>query len=518
MTNKKISQFIAESSLADSDFIDFIRNGTNYRISYKDVKSSLGAIGALSQIGSPTGVPTLNINGTNYQFRNIESGNGVLASFSPYNGVKLSWNVTQDATGVPLITNVDVAKPVVRSLVAGNGINLGVTGDRIQISAVDAAVSSKTVVVSDISDFPAPVSGVITLNGNTDYLIVQDITTANRFVIAASSTIRASASQIIKLEYTGTGVMFTGVNPNFRMEGITVSCPNGTLFNVTSPTANGVLQMIEMNVEAMANGGTLDGLFICRFSAVAFEAITVDGFKFAGNFKNFIVNTSIQFQVAGTFLDLQSATFDTINIMNCSMNSVGAGCNFLKGATSSANINVGGLGSVTNNRFFGTGNQLVTLTPNDARWYFSRNDEIADTRPDALLCLVNNLTATVITTVNTPVKVTGTWTTERVSFFTGGASGRATYIGEKPLTTPITIASSIVGATGGDKQATTYIAVNGAVINCTKTQATVNSAKAGSFTNIWQIQLQPNDYIELFVENNTDTVDLVVKDAVLRVD
>lgn len=518
MTNKKISQFIAESSLSDSDYLDFIRNGTNYRISYKDVKSSLGAIGALSQIGAPTGVPTLNINGSNYQFRNIESGNGVLASFSPYNGVKLSWNVTQDNTGVPLISNVDVAKPVVRSLVAGNGINLGVTGDRIQISAVDAVVSSKTVVVSDISDFPAPISGVITLNDNTDYLIVQDITTANRFVIASSSTIRASASQIIKLEYTGTDVMFTGVNPNFRMEGITVSCPNGTLFNVTSPTLPGILQMIEMNVEAMNNGGTIDGLFICRFAGVAFELITTNGFQFSGAFKNLIVDTAIQFQVAGTFIDLQAATFDTINIMNCSMNSVGAGCTFLSGATLSANINVGGLGSVTNNRFFGAGDQLATLTPDDARWYFQRNDEIADTRPDALLCLVGNATVTTISTINTPVKVAGTWTTERASFFTGDASGRATYVGEKPLTIPITAALTIVGETGGDKQATTYIALNGTPIACTKTKTTVNSAKAGNFTNIWQLQLQPNDYIELYVENNTDTINLIVQDAVLRID
>ena len=68
------------------------------------------------------------------------------------------------------------------------------------------------------------------------------------------------------------------------------------------------------------------------------------------------------------------------------------------------------------------------------------------------------------------------------------------YIGEKDLTVPITVVITIL-ATGGDKQVTGYIAINGSVIAGSAIQTTASGTKAGNVTCIWQQTLQPNDYI-----------------------
>ena len=518
MSSKKISEFISQSSLADTDNFDFIRNGYNYRVSFDTMKSSLGALGNITSVGN--GSPVLDSTGTNYQIRTIESGNGVNVALSAFNGLKISTSFTSDDGGVQLVDSFDQATPKFRSLVAGNGINIGVSGDEIQISEVGAVQSSKTVLVSNIDDFPSPVSGVITLEDSTDYLLIDDVSTANRFVVGSMTSVRAASSQIIDFEYTGTGVFFTGVDPNFRIDRITLNCPNGTLVDMTSPggSSEGIFQIIESNVETMLNGGNFEDMFIVRLDAVAFEGIVNSGFTFSGNHQNIVLFTGVQFMLNGSFLDFSGATMNTVTIENQVFTGAVGTPTFIKGDAASANINVGGLGVVANNRIFGTATTLDTISVDDIRWNFTLNDEIPDTRPDAMLCLESNATESVISTIDTPVLIGGTWTAERASQFTDTAAGRATYNGERPAILPVTLSATVLAAAGGDKQYSTYIAVNGAVVTCTKVQDTLSSTKAGTMTNLWQLEFQPGDYIEAFVENNSSTDNAIVTNAILRID
>ena len=152
MSSKKISQFTSQGTLVDSDNFDFIRNGYNYRVSYGDMKLSLGAIGTLNSVGN--GSPILDSTGTNYQIRTIEGGNGVNVALSAFNGVKVSSSFVSDDGGVSLVDSFDQAIPTFRSLVAGAGINIGVSGNEIQISESTTPQSSKTVLVSTVDDFP----------------------------------------------------------------------------------------------------------------------------------------------------------------------------------------------------------------------------------------------------------------------------------------------------------------------------------------------------------------------------
>ena len=168
MADQKISEFNVSSSLNDSDLFTFVVNSTNKNIAFSDFKAGLGVTGTLEQDGSPLSTPVLEaVAANNYKIRNIESGAGVIASLSAENGVKVSWNVSQDAVGEPLTSNLTSAQPTICSVTAGQGISITKTNNNLVFNnTVDPATGlSNRVVVTEASDL----SG--TLDSTKEYFI-----------------------------------------------------------------------------------------------------------------------------------------------------------------------------------------------------------------------------------------------------------------------------------------------------------------------------------------------------------
>ena len=134
MTSQKISQFNVSTSLSDSDLFTFVVNGTNKSITYSDLKTDLGVTGTIEQDGNPLATPVLDFGSGGYKIRNIEASQGISASVSAENGIALTWNVSQDATGVALTDDVTATKPVISSLVAGAGTTITKANDAITIA------------------------------------------------------------------------------------------------------------------------------------------------------------------------------------------------------------------------------------------------------------------------------------------------------------------------------------------------------------------------------------------------
>lgn len=517
--NLPISQFNSDS-INLTDTITFVRNNQNYKTTLNDLVNAIGALGALSSVGDDLGIPVLEqpaafVN----QIRKIIGGAGVQVSTSPMNGIQVETNFLQgDISGVQVLSS-PTANPLIKSLRAqsGSGISVSDGGSFIQIGFSETPVTSRTVVINSIDDFPTPVDGVIELEDRIDYFLGNDISTSNRFTINGSSVIRSGASQINTLTYTGSDVMFTGVNPSFRLDRVTVNCPDGTLFNMSSNISSAIFQIIESNVQECVNVGVLDGAFIARFKAVAWENIKSNGIVCAGLNSNLVFDTNIVFLNGGIFLDLDNAVYTTVNINSVVVQSSVIGTTFINGSSNSANIAAGGFGTVLNCRVFGDATPLTGITSKDVRWEFSLNDGIPNTRQVALVSLSGNVTETTINATDTPVKVDGTWVCQEESYFSCDTTGRLTYIGEKNAIESITIAFSILGASGGDKQASGVIAVNGVVIPETRVQVTTNSSKAAAGTCVWERNFTNGDYVELFVENNQDTTNLIIN-GVQRID
>ena len=134
---RKKSEFIQQNTVLANSYLDYVVNGTNYKISYDNFVANLGVTGSIIQTGAVTGSPVLDVDGSVNKIRNIESGSGVNANVSAENGIKLSHNFTASADGLPILLNTTAASPTIASIVAGSGISIATVNDSgIEITSI----------------------------------------------------------------------------------------------------------------------------------------------------------------------------------------------------------------------------------------------------------------------------------------------------------------------------------------------------------------------------------------------
>lgn len=520
MTSKKISEFIQETSFQQTDLLNIVRSSTNFGIPFSALAPALGVTGSINVVGG-TGIAVLEQpSATINNIRTIESGNGILASLSPQNGVSLAQNITVDQTGVPVIVDKLVAAPIYRSFVAGAGATVALSGNTV-IFGVASASGTNVVIVNQLSDFPTPIGDVITLVDNTNYIISSAVSTSNRFILGNNNLITANNLFSPILTSTTSGSMFTGVDKNFIISDISIDCPNGKVFDLSSPSfPNGNEFFIEnLTILNCASVGTFNNL----------RTVDVDNFL-AGNatqginiigaqWSFFAFDKTVFLSTSNTFIgfDFGVSVHDKVEINRTTITAP-AGAIGIKGAASSANISPNKIASVITGDYGGGLTPLSGITSNDIRWEFIGNAGIPDSVCDALMAFNGNSAETIISFINTPVKVIAAWVVESSNRFTLTTDGRATYNGERDLSIPIDVAIDLKSASGGSINVSAYIALNGSVIAASKTPMVVSSSTI-AFANIpWQLSTSQNDFIEVYVENNSGTINLIAGHAVMRID
>ena len=138
---RKKSEFVQQSTVLANSYLDYVVNGTNYKISYDNFVSGLGVTGTIVQEGAVTGTAILDVDGTVNQIRNLEAGPGIVTSVSAENGAKISHNFTASADGLPILLNITAASPTIASIVAGSGISVATVNDSgIEISSIGADI------------------------------------------------------------------------------------------------------------------------------------------------------------------------------------------------------------------------------------------------------------------------------------------------------------------------------------------------------------------------------------------
>ena len=374
------------------------------------------------------------------------------------------------------------------------------------------------VLVGSKSDLPTPSGGDITTVANTQYFITDGINLGtDRIVLADAVSFIALNSDIGSLTYTGTGDMFTGVGTNNRIERITINSPTaGSKAINYDGSGTAVLQLKDMTFGSVDTLGIIKDTRGAQVNDVAFGSVTTNGFLFTGDHGEFLASGIIGNIAAGTLFDLGTATFDTFSLTN-SFPDIASGATMVSGATGSANINADGFGTIINANNKGAGTDLSGITSDDIMWQFDDNSGIADTRPDAMLSF-NTPTTTTISAIDTPTLVLGTWTEECASQFVTTAEGRITYKGVKPLTAAVSIGSTIESASGTNKDITLYLAKDGSVITNSRSTSTVGANDPKNTSIMWEVQFVTDTFVEVFIENNTDAIDIVFNKASNRVD
>lgn len=383
--------------------------------------------------------------------------------------------------------------------------------------AVDAIKSpARRVVVNELSNFPVPDAGLITLDPSTQYLIGDDVDLGtNSIELKEGSTIRGIDSITVSLTYTGTGDMFIGVDAAIKISNVKIICATGRFMN-WSDSLGKVLRLADLSITCDRFGLFNGSNSSMRMTNVSPTVTATNGMLFTGTWLILLYEVSLANISAGKLIDLGTAVFDGLAIASVTSN-IAAGATFLSGLAGSANISVGGTGSVFSTTLSGAGTRLSGVSVDDARWQFLLNDDIADTRPDGLLSMQGNATETEISAANAPVKVAGTWVVKSTSQMTGTTDGRLTYNGGKDAKLPITLALSAAPVSGTNVKMSAYVAINGITDSDSKVSGTANSGQPVPIVIPWQENFPTDKYVEVFIENNDNTTNILVSSAIMRV-
>lgn len=518
MTSKKESQLTTQADFTSGDLVTGLRNSQNVNFSYSGIYSSIFGTGSFNQVGDPLAAPILDqpAVGVN-NFRNLEGGAGINTNISAQNGVVLSCNFSQPTTGHAVIENLNASQYKLKTMLAGSNMGITDTGDSLRFDVVTSEGSSSTVIVATIDDFPSPVDGVIYLEENKTYVQVNNITTALRFSTTGACSITATSSPIVKLTYTGTETLLTATNSDFKFRNIKLSAPSGALIDISNTGVTGAFEMSKTEVEDCKTIGTINNTFFLLLEDAAFN-IQDNGVLFSGVMPIIAIRGGIITLGGGTFIDFGTViTNDVVISQQAVLNSSNPAATFMSGLADSGNVEVGGIVTAANNRVEDLTTPLVGITPFDTRYEFIGNSGIRDTIDNALMYVEGSTTETVISVAGTKVKINDVWTGGALSRFDFDSSGRLTYIGGKDAVLDIDITGTALAASGADKQASIAIAINGVVVTPTNTGMTINSSKAASFNTLWQGDFQAGDYVEVFVANDDDTVNVIVQQIIMRI-
>jgi len=391
----------------------------------------------------------------------------------------------------------------------------GLKNDGIPLRSSTIQVEVKT-----LSNLPTPSGGEILLADNTTYYFIDTVDIGvNKLIIGESTDINSVSEFNIELIYTGTGDMITSVNKSFSIRNIGIRCANGTLFNLSdsAPVTESFVLLQNVTIWECKNAGDITSLALLSMVIVAFRTITDVGFRFFGSLGNLSVQFSLGVVFDSAFLDLGTATFNSIEAATTRMVIIGSGGFGVSGLTGSGNINVGGIGSIRNCRFNGAGSPIDGISTEDALWDFFGNDDIANSRPDALISLKGNSTETVISSVGVDVLVAGSWAEITSSQFTTTAAGRVMYNGGRPAKLPISVSTGITVSSGVNQTIHVHLFLNDTIIEDSEVSLNVDSTDVKNQVNLYQLTWQPGDYLELFVSNESTTNNVTVINSKFRV-
>lgn len=517
----KKSSFPASTTVPDTATFDYVYNNTNTKITKANLLTALGVTGTIVQIGNPLSTQVLDTTGTVNGIRAITDGSGISTSVNAMNGIDIAHNFTQDSIGLPILLDIGAASPTFTSLLPGAGINLSADGTNITITATGTALPATNVVTVNVeADFPTAVGGVITLEAGKTYLLSNNVTTANRFVMSEGTSMIGYTAGGTALTYTGSATMFTSVDVNATFSNIVLNCPSAKVWDASETV--GSLKTLSIRSVVVASCDTLGTITDLRtFFCEALSALSVatNGFNFVGG--DFVLIgmelASIQSPSASfVALDLGTAVADTIRIRTVIFDGVTGGL-ALTGAASNGNLTSEGQGEMVDCSFRNDITPIDTIDLlHDVRWVGLDNNGLANTHPDSLSY---NTAGTVVTIGSTsvPVKIGGTWVDSGSAHFTVDLAGRVTYIGVEDLTVPVTASLTCDPVSGGNKEFAVSFGVNGSVITATTTKGRAANADIYTLTLVWQIEFKTNDYVEAFIQNDSDTTNFNVSHGILRI-
>jgi hypothetical protein len=374
-----------------------------------------------------------------------------------------------------------------------------------------ANTRSNYVLVKSINDFPAAVSGIITLSSGTTYEVNGTIALPSKINLNGSYLIGLDANND-KLVYTGgSGELFTG-NKGGTVKTITLSTPNaGTkLFNLNLAATENLL-LRDANVINCKDVGLIKGGNICFFSVINYAGNT-NGITYQ-NITTLLLDNTAWFNSNNGVYERLVGTFDVIEKLGgFSQTVVGSTAMDITGITTISQV-----GNLKNTAFTGAGSKVNGT--------FSKIWEVEaaglNTEKDAVatgsLYIPTPITTNIVTR-NVPVKLAGTTAATELVRFTALVNNRLVYDGTKTRTFIVNAVMSVTGS-GGTYLYSFYIYKNGVQIPASrqKTKVYASSGDLQTVAIVCTVTLAPGEYIEIWAENNDANSDLTAQNMTLSI-
>jgi hypothetical protein len=361
------------------------------------------------------------------------------------------------------------------------------------------------------SDFPTAVSGVITLAANVTYFITTTVDlTGDRLVGSQNTTIIGGSSENCFLISTGLSASTALISSAWSLPMRSLSITHGTALNLDATgNANQAIDWFGVNFTNCATVGLVKSYtnFIMTDCALLSSAnMTFDGTMGTVGFDQCLFSG-----IAGqTTLNFPSTLTITRRIRVIYSSFVAFG-----GATA-INVDVNAVIPVESYilitvNFSGGATYVAGVQHNDNKSLFQNCKGISNTAEVGQMFFTNNATQNAIATTAVFEKIEGTTTASAQNEKFSHTNNRLTYTGGITREFVITASCSAQAITTNATTITVRIAKNGVTIAESESQATTSAT--GRNENFYcqaLVELAQNDFIELFIANQTNANSLLV--------
>lgn len=432
--------------------------------------------------------------------------------------------------------------------VADSALNVAETADQevqskvnfvggIEGNGVPIQSPENVTVINELADFPAPVGGVIELSGGTAraYEIASktiDIGSNVFSVSGAAVTVKGLHRVASQIATTSSNPMFSMTGGSLYIESCGINCANGNVLNITG---GDVFVLDLCTVYNCISLGNVSDVFIVSFRTATVLSTQTSGLTFGGalnqlNMSNCLAGNFVDgagFGWNGTLLNFGTSVIGSINIQSGNRFYSEAGNTIISGASNGTdNLTPTGLGAISGNSFLGEGTYLNNWSEQDLRFDYLGNHGLEESMADAWITSTDNALITDIIAVNTPVRANAVYTEESANRFTTDSTGRCTYVGVDDIAgVPINLSCSLE-PTSNNRQMAVYIAKGNdgtgiipsypvAIINNTKQSVRTDNGDATSAPTLAQVSLTKGDFFEIWIENQTNSDDIYIRNPKL---
>lgn len=377
------------------------------------------------------------------------------------------------------------------------------------------------VYVRDANDFPSAVSGIRTLLPDVTYFIANNIDlNGDRLVGSSNTTIIGGSSENSTLTSTGLGVsiplyysIYTTPIRHISFKDVHTAIE----FDGTTNPNDMALDWTGVNFVNVPNIGLIKKASNFIFDKGAFlnsKEMSFDGTIGTVGFGNSLFSGD---GLLGDILKIESTCTITrrFRIVYSSIIAFGS-TDGINVSTSATIPNEGYILDTIN--FSGGSTYLVGVIDNgDNKTLFNNCRGIINTNPNSQYYMNGNLTTTTISSTGVAVKVSGTTSSSLTTQKFTNTNNRATYNGA--ISQIFKVVATLSLESGNNNQIGCYIAKNGTILPESEVYGTTNGVgRAENIVIQTKVNLSTNDYIEIFVENETVTNNILVTDLNVIVD